>query len=1078
MYIADLHIHSKYSRATSKECVPEYLELWARKKGISLLGTGDFTHPAWRKELWEKLEPAEPGLYTLKKEFQFPEGPDAQSTSVRFVVTGEISSIYKKNGKVRKVHNLILLPSLEAAEELSRRLELIGNIHSDGRPILGLDSRDLLETALEAAPEAVFIPAHIWTPHFSLFGAFSGFDSIEECFEDLTPHIHALETGLSSDPPMNWRISALDSYTLISNSDAHSPAKLGREANLLETELSYSELANAIQGRNPDGLLGTIEFFPEEGKYHYDGHRNCHLCLKPSETEQYGGRCPICGKKITIGVQHRVEQLADRPEGFVKPNGKAFESLVPLPEVIAASTSHSPASVKVLAQYEAMLKRLGSEFSILRETPLEEIGKAAGPCIQEGIRRLREGQVGREPGYDGAYGVIHLLEQSEIEAISGQTSLFGSDVPVRRRTPKSAQSLPAGPIASPTQQKVSSGPQSRIEQLNSEQLLAVTSQEPIIEVIAGPGTGKTKTLVSRIIYSVEQLHEPPGELTAVTFTNKAAGELRQRLKYALPAKAANAVHIGTFHSLCLKLLTGLRGKVTLAGEAEALDIASQVLCPLGLKLSPRRLLQEVSKWKNGFSEEALEHPGACQEYCRRLSERKLLDFDDLLLEVLREYERDPDAFPSKPFRQILVDEFQDCNAVQFKLLRYWSKKNGRLFVIGDPDQSVYGFRGSDPACFKRLQEEYPELQAVRLKTNYRSSPEILSCALPVISHNPGGKRELEAFRPPQGAVRFLPCENGLSQGIAIAKEINAMVGGIDMLDAQSCVSSQRETSRDFSEIAILYRTHHEAELLEKCLQRESIPYVVAGREDFLRHDKVRGLTCFFQFLSEPDDLTALAVCLKLLFSCPEDLSESLQRFLSSYQGYSLPKKLELLENEYRNVGVLTVSLPLFRSIYPLLEKKKPAKLLETAALELSLEQEPAVQKLLNTASFYSKTSELLAQLILGQESDLTRSCKKNRFSSAVTLTTLHGSKGLEFPVVFLCGVNQGNLPLEAQGRMQSIEEERRLFYVGMTRAKDELILLSSDHPSPFLGEIPQELLKREARPAGKAPHPAQQLSLF
>ena len=255
--------------------------------------------------------------------------------------------------------------------------------------------------------------------------------------------------------------------------------------------------------------------------------------------------------------------------------------------------------------------------------------------------------------------------------------------------------------------------------------------------------------------------------------------------------------------------------MTLAGEAEALDIASQVLRLLGLKLSPRRLLQEVSKWKNGFSEEALEHPGACQEYCRRLSERKLLDFDDLLLEVLREYERDPDAFPSKPFRQILVDEFQDCNAVQFKLLRYWSKKNGRLFVIGDPDQSVYGFRGSDPACFKRLQEEYPELQAVRLKTNYRSSPEILSCALPVISHNPGGKRELEAFRPPQGAVRFLPCENGLSQGIAIAKEINAMVGGIDMLDAQSCVSSQRETSRDFSEIAILYRTHHEAELLEK-----------------------------------------------------------------------------------------------------------------------------------------------------------------------------------------------------------------------------------------------------------------------
>lgn len=275
MYLADLHIHSKYSRATSRDLEPERLSDWARRKGIGLVGTGDFTHPAWRAELKETLTEAEEGLYRLR---------DGPADAPRFVVTGEISTIYKKDGKVRKVHSLILLPHLEAAENLSRRLEAIGNIRSDGRPILGLDCRDLLELTLETCPDAVFLPAHIWTPHFSLFGAFSGFDTIEACFGDLSGHIHALETGLSSDPPMNWRLSALDGYTLVSNSDAHSPAKLGREANLLETGRSYPELAHAIQ--TGEGFYGTIEFFPEEGKYHFDGHRPCAQCLSPAQARR------------------------------------------------------------------------------------------------------------------------------------------------------------------------------------------------------------------------------------------------------------------------------------------------------------------------------------------------------------------------------------------------------------------------------------------------------------------------------------------------------------------------------------------------------------------------------------------------------------------------------------------------------------------------------------------------------------------------------------------------------------------------------------------------------------------------
>ena len=397
MYIADLHIHSRFSRATSRDGDLPHLDWWARRKGIALVGTGDFTHPAWRKELHEQLIPAGEGVYALRGDLRLPQ--DAPEGRPLFVITGEISCIYKRHGKTRKVHNLILLPSLEAADELSARLEAIGNIHSDGRPILGLDSRDLLELTLDACPEAEFIPAHIWTPHFAMFGAFSGFDSIGECFGDLSSHIHAVETGLSSDPPMNWRLSALDGLTLVSNSDAHSPAKLGREANLLDSGLSYPELTDAI--RTGTGFGGTIEFFPEEGKYHLDGHRNCNVCLTPPETQARDGLCPVCGKKLTIGVEHRVEELADRPAGF-RPNcAKPYESLAPLPEVLAASTGGSATGKKTMELYERMLRELGPEFSILRDVPTEDLEAVAGPCVSEGIRRLRLGQVERRAAMTG-----------------------------------------------------------------------------------------------------------------------------------------------------------------------------------------------------------------------------------------------------------------------------------------------------------------------------------------------------------------------------------------------------------------------------------------------------------------------------------------------------------------------------------------------------------------------------------------------------------------------------------------------------------------------------------------------------
>ena len=408
--IADLHIHSRFSMATSKEGTPENLDFWARKKGISLIGTGDFTHPVWREELKERLVSEGNGLYRLRDAYVKEESRKFPGEGTRFVVSGEISSIYKKNGKTRKVHNVILLPSLEAADAMAQRLEKIGNIHSDGRPILGLDSHDLLEMMLDVCPEGILIPAHIWTPHFSVLGAKSGFDSVEECFEELAPYVHALETGLSSDPAMNWRISKLDRYQLVSNSDAHSPSKLGREANLLDIDCSYEGLYRAI--RTGEGLEGTVEFFPEEGKYHFDGHRKCGVSLSPVEAERLGGICPVCGKKLTMGVDHRVEQLADRAEGFVKKDGKKYESLVPLPEVISACMGYSTASKKVQGCFEQMIQTLGTEFDILRNVPSEDIKSCAGERIAEGIENVRTGNVKRIPGYDGEYGKIELFDEN------------------------------------------------------------------------------------------------------------------------------------------------------------------------------------------------------------------------------------------------------------------------------------------------------------------------------------------------------------------------------------------------------------------------------------------------------------------------------------------------------------------------------------------------------------------------------------------------------------------------------------------------------------------------------------------
>jgi len=428
-FVADLHIHSKYSRATSRDMTLDSLAHWAKLKGISLMATGDFTHPEWLFLAKEKLIPQGNGFFKLMNLIP-PDNEYLQSFSVSpddvsFILSTEISFIYSKNGRVRKIHILLLAPDFESIEKINTRLSGIGNLRSDGRPILGLDARDFVKIVTHICPRCVVIPAHIWTPWFSLFGANSGFDVIEECFEEMTPQIFALETGLSSDPAMNWRLSQLDKYALISNSDAHSPSRIGREANVFDTDFSYSGLVQAIKRKDPEEFLYTIEFFPEEGKYHYDGHRNCGVVFSPEETIQHKGICPQCGKKLTIGVMHRITELADREPGAIPPMRVPYKNLIPLNEIIAQAIGKTAGCKSVWDIYFRYIHEFGDEHTILTEIPISQLMRMNSGRIAQGIERMRQGHVKIIPGHDGTYGIIDLFDEDTAESADAcQLKLF------------------------------------------------------------------------------------------------------------------------------------------------------------------------------------------------------------------------------------------------------------------------------------------------------------------------------------------------------------------------------------------------------------------------------------------------------------------------------------------------------------------------------------------------------------------------------------------------------------------------------------------------------------------------------
>lgn len=413
-FVADFHLHSKYSRATSPKMHLDNLDKWAQIKGVKVLTTGDFTHPGWFEAVRDNLHPVEEGLFQIKN----------KKSETYFILTTEISCIYSKKGRVRKVHILIFAPSFKVAERINKQLTSLGNLSADGRPILGLDAKELLKIVMGVSENCLVVPAHIMTPWFALFGSKSGFDSLKDCFEEYSKYIFALETGLSADPEMIWRLSEGQKLTLISNSDAHSPQNIGREANVFDTEITYPGIIEAIKSRDKEKLLYTIEFFPQEGKYHYDGHRDCGIRLSPSETKKYNNICPRCGKPLTVGVLNRIEQLAVSPSGFKPQGSPSFKSLVPLKEIIGEALQVGPGSKKVGKEYMSLIKKFGSELNILLDVSQEELKDATLSEVAEGIRRVREGEVFVEPGYDGVYGKVKIFSEGEQESFCEQQTLF------------------------------------------------------------------------------------------------------------------------------------------------------------------------------------------------------------------------------------------------------------------------------------------------------------------------------------------------------------------------------------------------------------------------------------------------------------------------------------------------------------------------------------------------------------------------------------------------------------------------------------------------------------------------------
>ncbi|HZB31344.1 MAG TPA: UvrD-helicase domain-containing protein [Streptosporangiaceae bacterium] len=982
MFYADLHIHSKYSRACSRDCDLEHLAWWAARKGITVLGTGDFTHPAWAAELRETLVPAEPGLFRLRPELERRVArtlPAGCRRPMRFLLSVEISTIYKKDDKTRKVHHLLYAPDFAAAESITNALAKIGNLASDGRPILGLDSRHLLEITLESDPGSYLIPAHAWTPWFSVLGSKSGFDAVADCYGDLAEHVFAIETGLSSDPEMNWRVASLDRYRLVSNSDAHSPPALAREASAFDTPLDYYAMRRALV--TGTGYRGTVEFFPEEGKYHLDGHRKCSVRLEPSETRRLDGRCPECARPLTVGVLNRVEELASYPAGRRAPGAADYQNLVQLPEIVAEIRGVGPRSKTVLGEIASLVAALGPELSILSDVPLDEIRRTGGGPLAEAIDRLRRGEVIREAGYDGEYGIIRLFQPGELNSatmfdvpdalfdvdtavstavdravetadadavIAAETGATEAATPAEAAAPAagSAAPLDAAPDAA------APGPPGRpadpfLGGLDPEQRAAAAHPAGPLLIMAGPGTGKTRTLTRRMAHLVRAHGVAPERCLAITFTRRAAEEMRERLHALLPADAAR-ITVTTFHGLGAKILREQHERAGLSPHFRIVDETADPADP------------------------AAQHPDDAPHADDAVTFQELLELPVRLLT------KEPDlaAGYRERWPWISVDEYQDVDETQYALLRLLSTEDGNLTAIGDPDQAIYSFRGADVGFFLRFAADFPGATTVQLGRNYRSSRTIVRAAVQAIapaSLVPGRALTAQQAGAAQ-RIGIFAAADPRAEAEFVTRTIDRLLGGTSFHSLDSGRADGHHHDIDFSDIAILYRTDAQAGPIMEALTRAGVPYQKRSHDRLVARPGVRELA----------------------------------GELRHHDAGPLPRRLE------RAVAALTATRP-----------------------EREVELRSAVELLAPLAARCGDDLEaFLGRLALGAEVDAY-----DPRADSVALLTLHAAKGLEFSVVFLAGCEDGLLPLWLPGADDHDQaEERRLLFVGMTRARDRLYL--------------------------------------
>ena len=1124
-FIADLHIHSKFSIATAKNLDLENLYIAAQLKGITVIGTGDFTHPGWFAEIKEKLAPAEPGLFKLKDKIAKicdKEVPVLCRSKVRFLLSCEISNIYKKDGKVRKNHNLIFMPNLEKAESFNKKLDKTGNIKSDGRPILGLDAKNLLEIMLDTSNGAFFIPAHIWTPWFSVMGSKSGFDSIEECFEDLTPHIFAVETGLSSDPPMNWRVSTLDGLTLISNSDAHSPMKLGREANLFNTDLSYYNIRSAIKEGDKKRFLGTFEFFPQEGKYHLDGHRKCNIRFLPKETIKNKGICPVCLKPLTLGVLYRVEELADQPENIYPEQKNPFYSIIPLTEILSEIFKVGAGSKRVKQKYNDLLEKLGPELKILHEITYESLGKSGIPLLGEAIKRVRAKQITLLPGYDGEFGKVKIFTQEEREKLSNQQSLF-----IYRPSKKEFNKKEGKKTEKQKKRKQSKTEKKKdniTSTLNKDQKKAVLHKKGPLIIMAGPGTGKTRTLTHRIAHLVKDNKVLPENILAVTFTNKAAVEMRERLEILIKGVKELPL-IATFHSLCFKILQEQKNipKLSIIDDDERKSLVLEALKDIKKKgitinekpqvfldkvvyakqriIGPDDYIKDITGEKNAES-----FPLFYRVYQNLLATQKHCDFEDLIYMVVKMFENN-DRIRKKytdRFKFIFVDEYQDLNHGQYRIIKALAppdNSNNNLCIVGDPNQSIYGFRGSDVKYFDRFNIDYNDAKVITLTKNYRSTETILEASYQIIKNrNMSGSAEetknakklgnfaKRVYSQIEGLKKIIILERSTEKAEAesVSRAIEQMIGGTGhhSIDTGRVKEPYSIKERSFSDFAVLYRTRSQRQIIEDVFDKRGIPVQVVSKDKILNKKYIKQSISLLKIIEGVGSYIDVERVNKVITPGISRQTVDIFKSWSKKSKFSLKKAVmnsarfplpEMSRQRQINFRAFMDSFSrLKKEMKGMTVEKKLLYIMENTKLKTTVKNSPeskdAFNKLIDISKYHGKdTDEFFTATALQTDTD-TYYPQAER----VSLMTMHTAKGLEFPVVFITGCEKGYIPFErGEDKESDINEERRLFYVAMTRAKERLYLTRakkrrvfgkavSRDLSPFVEDIEKRLRTHEA----------------